>query len=143
MMRQFILVTLLAITSGCGGSVGELDIGSLIGVWEVDFDRTMEEAKKSPKYDEAMAERMPKIVKRMMARMKIKLTGTELIYLRGEKEIVLPYEVTSSNANSITVTVKSGTEEATVVFTLIDGAYMNLKSSASDDMDYYVWKKGA
>lgn len=140
-MRHFVLTTVLLIASGCGNPVEDLHIGTFEGVWEVDFDRTMEEAKKSPKYDEKMAARMPEMVKRMMARMKIKLTGSELIYLRGEKEMVLSYAVTVSNADSITVTVKSGTEGATVIFTHIEGKFMSLKSSVSDDLDYYVWKK--
>ena len=80
---------------------------------------------------------------RMMEKMKIKLTETEMIYLRGSKEIKVPYTVKSSDKTSITISAKQGSIDAAVVFTLIDGEYMSFKSSGSDDMAYYVWKKGA
>ena len=141
-MRTVIMVMALSAVWGCGANVEELDMSKFTGMWEVDFDRTLEEGKKSPKYDETMATRMPDMIKRMMATMKVKLTDKEMIYLRGTKEVVIPYTVKSSDHTSVTVTIKQGPEEATAVFTLIDGNYMNFKSSASDDMHYYVWKKG-
>ena len=119
-------------------AAGNLEINTFIGVWTVDYDRTMEEGKKSPKYD---AERMPAMIKGMMAKMKIKLTDTEMIYLRGAKEMKFPYSVTSSDAQSVTITANPGPQEITIVFTLVDGEYMQFKSSGSDDMKYYVWKQ--
>ena len=142
MMRKIMLVMVLSVVWGCGAIDEDLDMSKFTGLWEVDFDRTMEEGKKSPKYDEKMATRLPDMIKRMMATMKVKLTDTEMIYLRGTKEVVIPYTVDSSDQKSVTVTMKQGPEEATAVFTLIDGMYMNFKTSASDDMHYYVWKKG-
>ena len=142
MMRKIMLVMVLSVVWGCGAIDEDLDMSTFTGLWEVDFDRTMEEGKKSPKYDEKMATRMPDMIKRMMATMKVKLTDKEMIYLRGTKEVVIPYTVNSSDQKSVTVTMKKETEEATAVFTLIDGEYMNFKASASDDMHYYVWKKG-
>ena len=142
MMRKIMLVMVLSVVWGCGAIDEDLDMSKFNGLWEVDFDRTMEESQKSPKYDEKTATRMPDMIKRMMANMKIKLTDKEMIYLRGTKEVVIPYTLKSSDQKSVTVTMKQGPEEASAVFTLIDGKYMKFKSSASDDMHYYVWKKG-
>ena len=142
-MRKIILaMALLGICSSCALD-GNLDMSKFIGLWEVDYARTMEAGKKSPKYNEKDAERMPAMIKRMMEKMKIKLTETEMIYLRGSKEIKVPYTVKSSDKTSITISAKQGSIDAAVVFTLIDGEYMSFKSSGSDDMAYYVWKKGA
>jgi len=123
------------------GAAKDMGIAAFAGLWEVDFDRTMEEGKKSPKYDKTTAERMPDMIKKMMAMMKVKVTDKEMVYLRGTRKMAFPFAVKSSDEKSVTGTMKLGPNEATVVFTLIDGVYMNFKSSASDDMDYYVWKK--
>ena len=142
-MHKAMLTMVLSLVCGCGGQSGDLDVSKFIGVWEVDFDRTMEESKKSPKYDEKMAERMPALIKRMMGTMTIRLTDKEMVYRRGTKDIAHPYSVKSSDENSVTITVKQEANEITIAFTLIDGEYMSFKSSASDDMNYYVWKKSA
>ena len=140
-MRKAILAMVFSAIWCSTTLAGNLDMGKLAGMWEVDYDRTMAEGKKSPKYDDKMAERLPAMVKRMMGRMRITLTDKEMIYVMGAKEMALPYTVKSSDANSVTVSAKQGTKEVTVVFTLIEATYMNFKSSGSDDMDYYVWKR--
>ena len=139
-MHKFIL-TAVIIVLWCGATTAdELNMAVFKGVWAVHYDRTMEEGKKSPKYDE---ERMPAMIRGMMSKMKIKMTDSEMIYLRGTKEIKLPYTATSADADSASVVVKQGENEATITFTLIDNTYMNFKSSGSDDMDYYVWQRTA
>lgn len=141
-MRK-VMLTMVLCMAGCSGVLaGDLGMSNFIGLWEVDFDRTMEEGKKSPKYDDKMAERMPAMIQRMMKKMTIKFTDKEMIYFMGTNEVTFPYSIKSSDSTSVTVSMKQGSNEATVVFTLIRGKYMNFKSSASDDMDYYVWKKG-
>ena len=141
-MKKIIMaMALLAICVSCA-SDGTMDMSKFIGLWEVDYTRTMEAGKNSPKYSEKDAERMPAMIKRIMATMKIQLTETEMIYLRGSKEVKVPYSVKSADKHSVTISVKQDSIEATVIFTLIDGEYMRFKSSGSDDMAYYVWKKG-
>lgn len=139
-MRKLALTAVL-LAVWCSIAVAEdLNMGSFTGLWEVNYARTMQEGKKSPKYDE---EHMPAMIKSMMSKMKIKLTDTDMIYLRGAKEIKLPFSVTASDADSVTVAVKQGDREVSVMFTLIEQTCMNFKSSGSDDMDYYVWQRVA
>ena len=101
----------------------------------------MEASKKSPKYNKKDAERMPAMIKRMMGMMKIKLSEKEMIYLRGTRQMKAPFTIKSADKKSVTVVIKQGEQQITVIFTLLDKKYMNFKSSGSDDMDYYVWKK--
>tara|TARA_R100000027_G_scaffold7146_1_gene5484 strand:+ start:2654 stop:3109 length:456 start_codon:yes stop_codon:yes gene_type:complete len=112
-----------------------------VGEWSVDFDRTMELAKESPKYSEKDAERMPATVQRMMKMMKIRITPEELAYLRGKKEMSLPYSILESTDTKAILSVPVRGQEVTMTFTLIDDEFMNFTSSGSDDMDYYVWTK--
>lgn len=141
-MRKVILAMALSAIWCSTTLAANMDMSKFVGQWEVDYDRTLTEGKKSPKYNEKMAERMPAMIKRLMAKMKIKLTEKEMTYIMGTKEMKLPYSVKSADAKSVTISIKQGQKEVTVVFTLIDGKYMNFKSSGSDDMHYYVWKKG-
>ncbi len=141
-MHRTILIMVLSLACCCGAFAKDLDMSKFAGLWEVNFDATMEEAKKSPKYDEKMAERLPDMVKRLMAVMKVRLNDEEMVYLRGTREMAIPYRFKSSDDKSVTVSMTQGPSEATtVVFTLIGGKHMNFKSSASDDMHYYVWQK--
>ena len=141
MIQKTMVIMALSVICCSMTWAGDLNMDTFIGVWEVDYDRTLEESKNSPKYDEKMAERMPAMIKRMMGTMKIKLTEEEMVYARGAKEIKFPYTVKSSDAESVTISIAQEAAEITVVFTLVDEAYMGFKSSASDDMHYYVWAK--
>ena len=112
-----------------------------VGEWSVDFDRTMELVKESPKYSEKDAERMPAIIKRMMGMMKIRITPEQLTYLRGEKEMSLAYTVSESSDTKAILNVPVQDQEVSMTLTLIDEEFMNFKSSGSDDMDFYVWMR--
>lgn len=137
-MYRFIMTLTAVLTMSCAAFAGHLEISRFAGDWVVDYDRTLEAGKKSPKYD---AERMPAMIKSMMEKMKIRMTENEMIYLRGKKELKIPFTVKSSDEKTLTVSVTQGNEQVTIVFTLIDGACMNFKSSGSDDMDFFIWTK--
>ncbi len=140
MRKVIIIAAILGMLSSA--SFGDnLDMSKFVGLWKVNFERTMEEAKKSPKYREEDAERMPAMIKRMMAKMKIEISDKDMSYIRGANKMTLPYTFTSSDTKSATVNVKQGPKEASMVFYLIDGEFMNFKSSASDDMHFYIWEK--
>ena len=116
-------------------------LGEFQGLWSVDYELTLEEVKKSPNYSQEEFNQMPAIIERMLAMMQIQISGNELIYRRGSTETVLPCstERVSGSATFAVCTVQGQTVE--VKFTLIDGEYMNLKSSGSDDLDFYIWER--
>ncbi|MCK5528425.1 MAG: hypothetical protein KAI74_01970 [Kiritimatiellae bacterium] len=139
-MRITILTMILIAACGCGSSQQNLDSNQIVGLWEVDFDLTMEEVKKSPKYDPQDSS-LPVMIKGMMATMKVQITDTDMIYSRSGRQVSFPYSVTSSDTTSIILGVQNGTNTAAITITLRDADHMNFKSSASDDMDYYVWQR--
>ena len=140
-MKKIICLIMSLLLWGCDKPTVELDMSSFAGLWEVDFDRTMEAVRQSPKYTEDMAEDMPEIVKRMMSKMKIQLTDTAMVSLFGSNSMAIPFTVTSATADHVTATVQEGGQVATLDFFLIDQKYMTFKSSVSDDMHFYIWKK--
>lgn len=112
-----------------------------IGEWSVDFDRTMEESKHSPKYSPEMAERMPAMIKRMMETMRIRFTAAEVVYVIRGKEQAYPYTVVKADASGAVLQTRLNEKDFTLTVRLIDGALMNFRSSGTDDMDYYIWKR--
>jgi len=138
-LRVLILINVVLLAWSCGGEATDLAMAEFIGGWEVDLDRTIERAKDSPKYDAANAEDVPETIRKLMSMMKIEISETEIVYLRGAKKQALPYEFKSADPNSVTVTVHNGDEQANLVFSWVDEGRMNFKSSVSDDMNYYVW----
>ena len=138
------IIAFAALISICWVSqslAGNNDMSQFLGMWRVDFERTMEAAKKSPKYSAQDAERLPPIIKRMMGMMAIELADSNMRYIRGSRETTLPYKVKAASGDSATVVFTHGDKTFDVYFTLIDGNYMNFKSTGSDDMDFYIWKR--
>ena len=134
---QCIIVLLIVFVNTSSYASG---INTFYGTWGVDFERTIEETKNSPKYSQEQADKMPNMIKRMMNMMKIRITESEMIYLRGEKEIAYHFRVVEETENSARIECSVNEQTFHIDFTLLEGAYMNFKSSGSDDMNYYIWK---
>ena len=115
------------------------DIKGFTGKWAVDMDRTMEEVKKSPKF--AKDGPPPQSFNDMLAKMKISLSETNFALARGTREESLPFVVESATPTNAVLAVKMGQREARLTLTLVDKKYLNVKSSVSDDLTYYIWKK--
>ncbi len=141
----FFLITALVAMSliGCKKDAGSQPAKNpFIGKWTVNYELTMEESKKSPKYQPGLDEVMGKIIKKMVEQMKLEITADEMIYSMGDNKQSAPYTITSTgdDGKSLTVTSQAGDKEVQVTFTLIDDKYMNFKSTGTDDMDYYIWQ---
>jgi hypothetical protein len=119
------------------------DVAKFHGTWEVDVDRTMLEVKKSPKYTPEDAERLPAVVKRMMATLRIRVTDKTITYLQGSEEMSVPFRVERSTETSAVLVLSQGGKDFTLTLSLREGKYMNVKSTASDDLDYYIWKRAS
>jgi len=117
------------------------DASVFVGEWTINTAKTLEAGKKSPKYnpdDQAIFE---KVVNRMAKALKLKVTPQKMIYLQNGKEIKVPYTVTQSTKTKMVAQTSIQDKQVTITFTLIDGEWMNMKSSGTDDMDYYIWQR--
>ena len=139
------LITALAVLSliGCNKDAGTGPAKNpFIGKWTVNYDLTMEESKKSPKYQPELAPLIGMVIKDMVERMKLEITAEEMIYSRDDNKQSAPYTITSTDTagKSLTAASQAGDKEVQIVFTLIDDKYMNFTSTGSDDMNYYIWQ---
>lgn len=135
------VITVCVLLVGCKKSGGP-GANPFVGKWSVHLERTLAEGKKSPKYDKENESKMVGFITSMMGSMRLEITDDKIVYLRGEKKISHQYTVKSRDDKgvSMTVTSKVGDKEIEIVFRLIEGEYMNFKSTGSDDMDYYIWE---
>jgi len=138
----FILAALFGLFGLSAPTARAAGMETFLGTWVVDYGKTMEEAKKSPKYSPKDDARFAAAIQRMMATMKIQFTGDEMIYLRGDRKNAVPYTLKSSDGTKAAISCAAGGRHFDVVLTLRKGDTMNFKSSGSDDMDFYVWKRG-
>ena len=149
-MKRFTILTitlLLAIsTFSCKESTDpqpaadESAANPFLGLWTVEYDRTLESAKQSPKYRPEDAEKMPDLIRKMMEMMKIEITETQMIYFRGDISQPAAYTVKAKTDDILTIILTVGDTQAEMTLTLIDNKYMNIKSTGTDDTDYYIWQ---
>jgi hypothetical protein len=132
--------------TGCGkpsGQVAPFGKAAFEGQWVPDFDRTMEEARKSPKYQPG-DEKVSAMLKRTLESMQLEVTADALVFSRGGRKQSLAYTVISTDpeAQSLTVSTGGDGDKGTeVTLRLLEGGFLNFKSAGSDDMDYFIWKR--
>jgi len=141
MKRIFVLWIICLSIMIANGDAHAKGINYFYATWEVDFERTLEESRKSPKFSQEDLVKMPDMIRKMMDIMKVRITKSEMIYLRGEKEIAYPFVVVEETENSARIECSVNEQTFHIDFTLLDNKYMNFKSSGSDDMNYYIWKQ--
>lgn len=150
-MRKTALILIITLSvislSGCGKKpdTPPEPENPFIGKWAIDYDRTIEESKKNPKYQPELAQLYAMLIKNNVEKMKLEITSDKMISSKDGQEQALAYTVTSTSADGKTLTATSpaGEEEVQITFTLVDDDYMNFKSTGSDDKDYYIWKRAA
>ncbi|MFH1692194.1 MAG: hypothetical protein ABIC68_06510 [Candidatus Omnitrophota bacterium] len=116
-------------------------INDLYGTWTVDYERSIEKAEKNPKYSAEELKNMPEIVKKMMATMKVRLRQSEMVFIKEGEEKSYPFSLVAESKNTARIEYNTGTKQYFLNFTLTDKEHMYFKSSGSDDMDNYIWKR--
>ncbi|MCP4112748.1 MAG: hypothetical protein GY749_45675 [Desulfobacteraceae bacterium] len=121
----------------------ELTINCITGKWGVDYERTLEEMKKSPKYDPEKDEQFQRLIKEMMESMTLEIKESYIIYHLeiAQQTEEAAFEVVSSSKDSLIVAGEIEGNEFELTFRLIDNEFLNVVSSATDDMTYYIWKR--
>lgn len=117
------------------------DVFAFAGSWSVHPKLTMEYSKNSPKYNPSQDAQFEKTLLRMVNTMTVTLSEDKMIYRMGARSSTIPFEIKETTATSTVVSGDLENTNFTLIFTMIDGQYMNFKSSGSDDMDYYIWQK--
>jgi len=114
---------------------------SIRGDWVIDADESMALFKTSPKYKESDEAMVAKVLQKRQAVMSLNITDEACAITLGGKPHVIPFTVKSSSAGEVVTTAKAGDREFELTFKLIKGQFLQMISSASDDMNYFAWKR--
>lgn len=118
---------------------GKMD--PFIGKWQVDYDATLEGAKKSPKYDpEKDAKILPTILKKITESLFLEITVDDVIFTQGDRSTPMPYTIKSADKDSVVLACSVKENTFTLTFEKRPKKRMGFKSSLTDDMDFYVWE---
>jgi len=113
----------------------------LKGSWILNAEATTEYMKTSPKWDEATAKHLPMIIKRMSKLVYLFEDDVITVSMRG-KGHALPVVLKSTDKKTYVFEAKAGKRVITLTVSINDAGNLNIRSSATDDMDYYLWKRG-
>lgn len=114
---------------------------TLEGSWILDVEATQAYVKSSPKWKEADAKHLPMVLKRMSQVSYVFEGDAITISARGSAQ-KLPVTRKSSKAPAYVFEGEKGDDSVRLTVTISEEGNMNIRSSKTDDMDYYLWKRG-
>lgn len=113
----------------------------LKGSWILHAQATEDYVKTSPKWKAEDSKFLPTVIKRMSQVLYEFKDSAIIVSMRGKQQAI-PVVLTERNAKRY---VFEGTIRNTIVtmtVSFVDDATINIRSSTTDDMDYYLWKRG-
>ena len=135
-----IMSIILILLAGCSKSADELVIGS----WVADYNRTMKSIMDSEIWAE-MSETeqvlFPDILEEMLQNVVIEIDKEKLRMIVRDIENDYPCTITDVDKDNVTLQCESEGNVIELVVNIIDKNHMSFKSSATNDMDYYIWKR--
>ena len=140
-MKRILFLCLATLLSS--NSAFAKEINQFIGKWSVNVDRTFEAAKTAQKFKPETEEENRRMLVHFAGTMQLELTESLISFIRGKSKEEISYIVKSSAPSSFIAEATPGDRAITLSFYLQEGKYLNIKSSVSDDMDFFIWEKTA
>ncbi|MFK5923207.1 MAG: hypothetical protein QM496_13595 [Verrucomicrobiota bacterium] len=128
----FLIAVTLAFT-GCS-KPSSLDI---IGEWKINADKSAHEVIKAGKADAGKLEQVKQSIKQRIERFTI-VVGEKSLSVKGKE---LPYHRVSESPGEVVTETEAEGKKVILTFSSFDEQSITIKSSATNDMDYYVWDK--
>ena len=143
-MKKGILALMVGLLIAFSTNAAENGIKKFIGTWKVNCEKTLLEAKKSPKYKPEDEERMKKAIEKMLKSMTLVIKEKELIFDMGKRKQALKSIKVENKNDTLIMFFEVGKKKNKfqVTFSIVENRFLNFKSTASDDMNFYIWEKG-
>lgn len=128
-----------------GAVVASASIGAempeeLKGTWVLNQEATQEYVKQSPKWKAGDEKTLPLMLK-AMSRIRYIFSEKSVTVVIGERKQELPVTLKEHKDGKWVFTGAVEGKQFTLTVTLDKKGNLNFRSSASDDMDYYLWQK--
>ena len=133
----FIVVLLLASGTVLAAEVPE----AIKGTWKLNHDESMALMKTHPRYKESQKDMGSRSIKKREHLMTLTVTSSTVTVAVGKREQVIQFTVVSSSKTEVSTKAKAGENEFDLNLKLIKGKYLQMISSASDDMNFFAWEK--
>ncbi len=130
----FLIAVALAFT-GCSKQ-SQLDI---VGEWKINAGKSALEVIKAGKMDAGKMEQVKQSISQRIERFTITVDDKNLS-VKGKK---LPYHIVSESPTEVVTEAEAEGLKVILTFSAYDDESITIKSSATNDMDYYVWDKTA
>jgi hypothetical protein len=130
----------LLVASACGGGSSD-PVGRFAGTWEVDVDRTLVEMQKYEDLAALSRDDQVHHIMKYMGHMKVEVTPGEFTLISKGGPVAMPHELKSSDGDSTVLTVQDRNRTVECTLSAIDGDHMNIRWSAEDTFDIYVWRR--
>lgn len=117
------------------------DMKPFIGQWGVDVPATLEEMKKSPKYNPDQAAQYAAHVKKMSGQLLLTVDESQINIDLDMRTRAIPYKLVNSMEKETQVAFDTGKQKDVITFTRIGKDRINFKFAAGDDLNIYVWKR--
>ena len=113
----------------------------LKGSWVLDASATEEHLKTSPRWKAEDAKYLPTVLKRMSQFLFEFEESAIVSTMRGRQQII-PVVLKENSGNGYVFEGRVRDQSLTLTVSFVDDQTINIRSSASDDMDYFLWKRG-
>ena len=115
-------------------------INDFVGEWSINKDHTLKEVQQNVS-DQTQAAAIPKLIDSQIGSMKLRVSEKELVYIQGDRQVALPFAVTGSIDNIVTIASRKTDHTENLSLALVDGEFLNLKSDTRNDYNFYIWQK--
>jgi len=113
----------------------------LKGTWILDAEATEKYVQTSPKWKDEDAKRLPMIMKRMSQVLYELKDGAMIATMWGRSQTVA-VTLNKRDGKSYVFDAKVRDQTMTMTVTFVSDATITIRSSTTDDMDYFLWKRG-
>lgn len=115
--------------------------GELKGTWVLHAEATETYMKTSPKWKEEDKKYLPTIMKRM-SQVQYEFEGSAIIVSMRGKQQTVSVVLKKNNRKEYMFEGTIQGKAVTMTVSFVDDGIIRIRSSATDDMDYYLWKRG-
>ncbi len=140
-MNPIRFLVLLGCLLPCVTPLLHADMKPFIGQWGVDVPATLEEMEKSPKYNPDQAAQYAAHVKKMSGQLLLTVAESQINIDVDMRTQAFPCKLLKSTDQETQVSFDTKKQKGVITFTRIDKDRINFKSTASEDMSIYVWKR--
>ncbi len=136
-----VLVGLAMMSISITGAWAEMP-KELKGSWILHASATETHMKTSPKWKAEHAKYLPTVMKRM-SKVLFEFGDNAIVASTGSKQQTLPVMLKESSRTKYVFEGRVREKSVTMTVSFVDDRTINIRSSATDDMDYYLWKRGS